>query len=154
MDSIENDEASSISSPISRSETNDSMASDEPEDTTLQEILQLSLSKEDGNTVCADCGAPCIIFYVNLKLYLLIFFLLIIAPDWASTNLGNFICLQCSGVHRSFGTHISQVRSVRLDKWTPTLVSFMKEMGNNRANVIWEHHIPEDATRITADTPR
>ncbi len=42
------------------------------------------------NTVCADCNAR--------------------DPDWASANLGILLCIQCSGVHRSLGTHISKVR--------------------------------------------
>jgi len=43
-----------------------------------------------GNDVCAECGAP--------------------EPDWASLNLGILVCIECSGVHRNLGVHISKVR--------------------------------------------
>lgn len=45
-------------------------------------------------------------------------------PDWASINLGILVCLECSGVHRNLGTHISKVRSTILDTkaWEPELV--------------------------------
>ena len=36
----------------------------------------------------------------------------------ASINLGILICLQCSGIHRSMGVHVSKVRSATLDEWT------------------------------------
>ena len=32
---------------------------------------------------------------------------------------GVFLCIRCSGIHRSMGTHISKVKSVDLDAWTP-----------------------------------
>lgn len=32
---------------------------------------------------------------------------------------GVFVCIRCSGIHRSMGTHISKVKSVDLDMWTP-----------------------------------
>lgn len=42
-----------------------------------------------GNNVCAECNAP--------------------EPDWASLNLGILLCIQCSGVHRNLGVHVSKV---------------------------------------------
>lgn len=38
-------------------------------------------------------------------------------PDWASINLGILVCIECSGIHRSLGVHVSKVRSLTLDKW-------------------------------------
>ena len=38
-------------------------------------------------------------------------------PDWASINLGALICIECSGIHRNLGTHLSRVRSLDLDEW-------------------------------------
>ena len=38
-------------------------------------------------------------------------------PRWASMNLGIFLCLNCSGIHRRLGVHISKVKSVTLDGW-------------------------------------
>lgn len=29
-------------------------------------------------------------------------------PRWASTNLGCFLCIRCSGIHRGLGVHISR----------------------------------------------
>lgn len=37
------------------------------------------------------------------------------APEWVSLNLGCAVCIDCSGVHRSMGVHISKMRSLNLD---------------------------------------
>ena len=40
-------------------------------------------------------------------------------PDWASYKLGVFVCLTCSGIHRSLS---SRVKSIKLDYWEDELV--------------------------------
>eukprot|EP00211_Chloroparvula_japonica_P007724 CAMPEP_0119120688 /NCGR_PEP_ID=MMETSP1310-20130426/1625_1 /TAXON_ID=464262 /ORGANISM="Genus nov. species nov., Strain RCC2339" /LENGTH=334 /DNA_ID=CAMNT_0007110183 /DNA_START=251 /DNA_END=1251 /DNA_ORIENTATION=+ len=68
-------------------------------------------------------------------------------PRWASTNLGVFFCIDCSGIHRSLGTHITKVKSVNLDKWTVDQLRFIGTMGNARAAQIWEAKLPESYPR-------
>ncbi|XP_074295719.1 ADP-ribosylation factor GTPase-activating protein AGD3 isoform X1 [Silene latifolia] len=78
------------------------------------------LRRVSGNDKCADCGAP--------------------EPDWASLNLGVLVCIECSGVHRNLGVHISKVRSLTLDVkvWEPSVISLFQSLGNAYANSIWE----------------
>ncbi|KAL1306106.1 hypothetical protein AAFC00_004223 [Neodothiora populina] len=71
-------------------------------------------------------------------------------PRWASWNLGIFICIRCSGIHRGMGTHISRVKSVDLDSWTDEQLQSMLRWGNSRANKYWEAklapgHVPADS---------
>uniref|UniRef100_A0A6Q2YB23 Small monomeric GTPase n=1 Tax=Esox lucius TaxID=8010 RepID=A0A6Q2YB23_ESOLU len=71
-----------------------------------------------GNNLCVDCEAP--------------------NPTWASLNLGALICIECSGIHRNLGTHLSRVRSLDLDDWTRELTQVLTAIGNHLANSIWE----------------
>ncbi|THH14055.1 hypothetical protein EW146_g6236 [Bondarzewia mesenterica] len=62
-------------------------------------------------------------------------------PRWASWNLGVFLCIRCSGIHRGMGTHISKVKSIDLDTWTPEQMESIMKWGNRRANLYWEAHL-------------
>ena len=71
-------------------------------------------------------------------------------PRWASWNLGVFVCIRCSGIHRGMGTHISRVKSVDLDAWTDEQLQSILRWGNARANKYWESklapgHVPSEA---------
>ncbi|KAJ8504025.1 hypothetical protein OPV22_004911 [Ensete ventricosum] len=63
----------------------------------LEGLLKLPENKE-----CADCKSK--------------------GPRWASVNLGIFICMQCSGIHRT--------------------------MGNEKANSYWEAELPPNYGRV------
>eukprot|EP00029_Vermamoeba_vermiformis_P006300 TRINITY_DN2431_c0_g1_i1.p1 TRINITY_DN2431_c0_g1~~TRINITY_DN2431_c0_g1_i1.p1 ORF type:complete len:655 (+),score=165.37 TRINITY_DN2431_c0_g1_i1:48-2012(+) len=81
----------------------------------LQTLLTFAASE---NHCCADCG--------DFK------------PRWASLTLGVFICIECSGIHRSMGAEFSKVRSVDLDRWDVAAVESMGSKGNASVNAVYE----------------
>jgi len=54
-------------------------------------------------------------------------------PTWISLTYGIYLCLECSGEHRRKGVHISFVRSVELDSFTPEQMVQMASGGNGKA---------------------
>lgn len=93
--------------------------STEPEQSSV--LLQRIRSADEGNKVCADCATENKV-------------------DWCSINFGVLLCIECSGIHRSLGTHISKVRSLTLDTsvFTPDLIEILLLIGNRVSNMVWE----------------
>ncbi|KAJ1632862.1 hypothetical protein T492DRAFT_985170 [Pavlovales sp. CCMP2436] len=58
-------------------------------------------------------------------------------PSWASVTFGTLMCLECSGMHRRLGVHISFCRSVGMDKWTYRQLYRMAVSGHKRARAHW-----------------
>ncbi|XP_050419922.1 centaurin-gamma-1A isoform X2 [Adelges cooleyi] len=98
------------------------------------EDVQSIRTRVPGNGQCADCSSP--------------------NPDWASLNLGVLMCIECSGVHRNLGSHISKVRSLDLDGWPPSNLKVMMAVGNDLANSVWEANVRPTRTKPNPSSSR
>ncbi|XP_078387978.1 arf-GAP with dual PH domain-containing protein 1 isoform X1 [Cetorhinus maximus] len=82
----------------------------------LKDVVQ-----KPGNAICADCQLP--------------------EPIWASTTLGIFICLKCSGIHRNI-PDVSKIKSLLLDPWEDSQIQYMAQYGNETAKEKYEAFVP------------
>ncbi|KAM8789573.1 arf-GAP with GTPase, ANK repeat and PH domain-containing protein 1 isoform 10-T10 [Rhynchonycteris naso] len=102
--------------------------------TSQSEALALqSIRNTRGNSHCVDCETQ--------------------NPNWASLNLGALMCIECSGIHRNLGTHLSRVRSLDLDDWPIELIKVMSAIGNELANSVWEES-NQGRTKPSLDSTR
>jgi Arf-GAP with SH3 domain, ANK repeat and PH domain-containing protein len=95
-------------------------------DENPDKILQSLRDNDQGNCWCADCGS-------GTKV------------EWVSINLAIILCIECGGIHRSLGTHISKVRSLTLDitSFTPDIIELLLLVGNRVANMVWESRLDQ-----------
>lgn len=89
-------------------------------------LLQTIRDADRGNNWCADCNSSSKV-------------------EWVSINLGIVLCIECSGIHRSLGTHISKVRSLTLDihSFSNDIVEILLQVGNRVSNMVWESKLDQ-----------
>lgn len=98
-------------------------------------LLQVVREADEGNNWCADCGSSSKV-------------------EWVSINLGIILCIECSGIHRSLGTHISKIRSLTLDvhSFSNDIVEILVQIGNRVSNMIWEATLDQSLKPIASST--
>ncbi|XP_033109132.1 arf-GAP with SH3 domain, ANK repeat and PH domain-containing protein 2-like isoform X3 [Anneissia japonica] len=102
---------------------------------SLQELTQnivTEITKLNGNNTCCDCNSE--------------------DPKWLSTNLGILTCIECSGIHREMGVHISRVQSLELDRLTTAQLVIARNMGNATFNEVFEGSLQLDMKPTKAST--
>uniref|UniRef100_A0A4W3J356 ArfGAP with SH3 domain, ankyrin repeat and PH domain 1a n=1 Tax=Callorhinchus milii TaxID=7868 RepID=A0A4W3J356_CALMI len=93
----------------------------------LTKAIIEDVQRMPGNDICCDCGAP--------------------DPTWLSTNLGILTCIECSGIHREMGVHISRIQSLELDKLGTSELLLAKNLGNTSFNEIMEGDLPNPSPK-------
>ncbi|XP_035486144.1 arf-GAP with SH3 domain, ANK repeat and PH domain-containing protein 2 [Scophthalmus maximus] len=87
----------------------------------LTRTITDDIRRMPGNTNCCDCGAP--------------------DPGWLSTNLGILTCIECSGIHREMGVHVSRIHSLNLDSLGTSDLLLARNVGNSGFNEILEANL-------------
>uniref|UniRef100_A0A3B4FPH2 Arf-GAP with coiled-coil, ANK repeat and PH domain-containing protein n=1 Tax=Pundamilia nyererei TaxID=303518 RepID=A0A3B4FPH2_9CICH len=117
-----------------RSDTQLTQAANSPPPSIWPAALSVAL-RGLGNQRCCDCGEE--------------------EPRWASINLAVTMCIECSGIHRSLGVHLSKVRSLTLDSWEAEQLKLLCVLGNDVMNQIYEARCSEEGrVKPRADSPR
>ncbi|XP_075208977.1 arf-GAP with SH3 domain, ANK repeat and PH domain-containing protein 1 isoform X3 [Anomaloglossus baeobatrachus] len=98
----------------------------------LSKAIIEDVQKTPGNEACCDCGSA--------------------DPTWLSTNLGILTCIECSGIHREMGVHISRIQSLELDKLGTSELLLAKNVGNNSFNEIMEGNLPSPSPKPTSSS--
>uniref|UniRef100_A0A6B2KX02 Uncharacterized protein n=1 Tax=Arcella intermedia TaxID=1963864 RepID=A0A6B2KX02_9EUKA len=93
-------------------------------DAEKDRFLSFLRGLDQANQRCADCKKP--------------------DPDWTSINFGILICIDCSGIHRHLGAHVSKVRSLTLDNLDKDIKKLLEMIGNKIFNSIYEATLNAD----------
>lgn len=83
----------------------------------FQQTLVNYIRNIPSNAACCDCGGTNDV-------------------TWLSTNFGVIVCIECSGIHREMGVHISKIQSLTLDRIGTSQLLVSRTMSNDAFNRI------------------
>ncbi|KAG8183532.1 hypothetical protein JTE90_003879 [Oedothorax gibbosus] len=95
----------------------------------LQQGIIRQVQRLPGNDRCCDCNSTK-------------------DPTWLSTNFGILMCIECSGIHRDLGVHISRIQSLTLDNIGTSQLLLARVMSNTGFNDIVEANLSQ-ARKLT-----
>lgn len=78
-----------------------------------------------GNSICVDCGSTD-------------------SVEWVSINFLVVFCVRCSSSHRNLGSHISRIRSLKLDNFENESELLLRYINNNQANEYLERNLEQN----------
>ena len=86
---------------------------------SAREVLE-DIRRYHGNDRCADCLAPS--KNVLFTLLFLLIIVIILDPEWVSTNVGVFICVDCAAIHKKLGPTVSKVSAINQSRFDEDLL--------------------------------
>mmetsp|Transcript_23342 Transcript_23342/g.53802 ORF Transcript_23342/g.53802 Transcript_23342/m.53802 type:complete len:533 (-) Transcript_23342:52-1650(-) len=131
-------QVSSFANTASQSYASTALASGSKEATLDQNMLNAIVDKfkadDVANRTCFDCGAA--------------------DTEWASVSFGIFLCITCGGYHRQLGTHISRVRSTKMDTWSLKQLTIFEHGSNARLKKFFDvNQVPASGGLARYSTP-
>jgi Arf-GAP/coiled-coil/ANK repeat/PH domain-containing protein len=104
------------------------------------EVLAIRQAVRVRNLKCVDCNQPdpewCGSSFCCSIVSCCVFHAIHVCR--VSLNLCVKMCVECSGVHRSMGVHVSKVRSLTLDAWDADSLRMLDAVTNDEFNAVWE----------------
>lgn len=97
----------------------------------LRSSIIRSITLLPGNDKCVDCNSTK-------------------DATWLSTNFGVIVCIECSGIHRDLGVHISRIQSLTLDNIGTSQLLIARVMSNHAFNDIMEATLRHTSQKPTA----
>ncbi|KRX47123.1 Arf-GAP with SH3 domain, ANK repeat and PH domain-containing protein 1 [Trichinella murrelli] len=97
----------------------EAMSSEATSGERVEKVAMEKIKSLPGNDRCCDCTSSRDV-------------------SWLCTNLGSLHCIDCAGVHRELGVHVSRIQSLNLDRLDRATALIPLALGNQKVNMVLE----------------
>lgn len=102
---------------------------------TKNYLKQVRSIPESDNHICADCNST-------------------EEVEWVSLNFLNILCINCSSCHRNMGSHVSKIKSLRLDNFDNESEVLLTYVNNKLHNNYLEENSTVDKSKLVSHEQR